>query len=115
MYKFGLTKSAGDKEYAKGYAESLALSRAGGYGIYKIAKKKAEGVLVRRGVDPLFWGLYKAFVNELVHKVFVRGTDTVEAVINAWSRQGLDPGVLAEIAESLAAEVVEVPEAPPRG
>ena len=59
---------AGNEELAKEYADALANARAQGVGVYRTAYQEIKPVLMRLGVSSIFWGLYKAFINEVINK-----------------------------------------------
>jgi len=109
-YAVGYGIGAGNVEYAKEYAEALTTARASGYGIFKQAYEEIKPVLMRMGVPSALWGLYKAFINEIINKVQRRKIATVEDIIAKWVNLGLDEGVLRECVNAVG-EVITL-EAP---
>ena len=82
MYAVGYGIFHGNEELAKLYATLLMVARNEGYGVYRTGWKECRTVLIKRAVPSALWGLYKAFTNELIHKVMVKKTATVEEVID---------------------------------
>jgi len=93
----GIGISHGNVEMAKEYAEALTTARAAGVGIYKNAYQDIKPVLAQNHVPSAFWGLYKAFANELISKVQRRGINTTDEIIAKWQKMGLDGGVLQAV------------------
>jgi len=103
MFKVGMGV-AGEPEIAKDYAETLTLSRASGYGLYKLAYQEIVPKLQELGISSKLWGLLKAFVNELVHKCQVKKVEHPEDIIEKWIEafRTLDPEAhLPEIADTV--------------
>ena len=69
MYAVAYGIFAGNKELAEEYADALSHARSQGVGIYRIAYQEIKPVLMRNHVPSTMWGLYKAFINELINKV----------------------------------------------
>lgn len=95
----------GDPEIAKDYAESLALARASGIGIYRAAYQEIKPVLIERGVPSAHWGLYKAFINEVVNKVIRKKIAGLDDIVDKWTKFDLDPDVLRACAERVITTV----------
>ena len=110
-YAVGYGIGAGNVEYAKEYAEALTTARASGYGIFKQAYEEIKPVLMRMGVPSALWGLYKAFINEIINKVQRRKIATVDDIVDKWTKLGLDPTVLRECVNAVG-EVITVAETP---
>jgi len=110
MYAVAYGIFAGNEELAKEYAEALTYARTQGFGEYHSAWLDAKDILARMGVPSALWGLYKAFVNELIHKVKKKQELTKDQVIQKWIDKGLDPDVLSEVADVVIGEKTrEVP------
>ena len=109
-YAVGYGIGAGNPELAKEYAEVLTTARASGYGVFKTAYQEIKPVLMREGVPSALWGLYKAFINEIINKVQRRKIATVDEIVNKWVNLGLDEGVLRACIDAVG-EVISV-EAP---
>lgn len=101
---------AGNAKFAEEYAEALSQARSAGIGVFRNAYAEIKPVLMREGVPSALWGLYKAFINEILAKVQRRKIATVDDIIEKWSGLGLDAGVLRTCVEAVG-EVVTV-EAP---
>ena len=106
MYAVGYGIFAGNEELAREYAEALSHARSQGFGIYRVAYQEIKPILMRNGVPSTLWGLYKAFVNELINKVQRKKIATVEDIIDKWVKGGLDEGVLRDCAEAVV-QIVE--------
>ena len=61
----------------------------------------AVPILDREGIKGPTRALYYAFVNELISKVFVKGTEDVDFVIAKFTRMGADERILKEIVEGI--------------
>ncbi|MBS7613620.1 hypothetical protein KEJ48_05190 [Candidatus Bathyarchaeota archaeon] len=97
---------AGNSDYAKEYAEALAQARSAGVGVFRNAYAEIKPVLNREGVPSALWGLYKAFINEIIAKVQRRKIATVDEVIDKWTTLGLDAGVLRLCVETIGEIIV---------
>jgi len=86
-YAVGMGLAFGNEQLAREYAEALTLSRAAGYGLYKIAYAEAKAKLMQLGVSSKWWGLIKAFVNELVHKCQVKKVATPDEIVDKWLKE----------------------------
>ncbi len=106
-FAVGMGIGHGDVEMAKEYANAVTQARASGYGIYKNAYAEIKPVLMEHQVPSAFWGLYKAFANELIHKVQIRKISTIDEVIAKWEKQGLDGNVLRDCADAVVEVVAE--------
>jgi hypothetical protein len=104
-YAVGYGISAGNEKYATEYAEALAQSRATGIGIYKDAYVSIKTVLGEEKVPSAMWGLYKAYVNEVISKVKRRKIADIVDIIDKWEKLGLDRPVLEKCAEAVGIEV----------
>jgi hypothetical protein len=109
-YAVGFGIGAGHQKFAEEYAEALTQARSAGIGLYKNAYQEIKPVLMRAGVPSALWGLYKAFINEILAKVQRRKIANVDEVVAKWEKLGLDSGVLRECVNAVG-EVVTV-EAP---
>lgn len=114
-YAVGLGVAHGNEEMAADYAEALTLARAAGIAPYKMAYEEIKPVLMREEVPSALYGLYKAFINEIISKTQVRKIASVDQVIDKWVTLGLDAGVLGACVESVG-EVMraETPTPPPK-
>jgi len=83
MYKVGLG-IAGEGKIAEEYANMLTLSRASGYGLYKLAYQEVVPKLQELGISSKLWGLIKAYVNELIHKCQVKKVADPDEIIEKW-------------------------------
>jgi len=109
-YAVGMGITGGNQQLAMEYAEALTISRAMGIGVFRSAYAEIKPVLMRTNVPSALWGLYKAFINEIVSKVQQRKIATSDEIIDKWTTLGLDASVLAECVESVG-EVIRT-EAP---
>lgn len=100
----------GDPEMARAYAESLTIARASGIGIYRAAFQEIKTVLSEK-VPSAQWGLYKAFINEVVNKVIRKKVAEVDDVVDKWTKFGLDSEVLRACAEKV---LVTIPPETPK-
>jgi 1,2-phenylacetyl-CoA epoxidase PaaB subunit len=96
---------AGNEKFALEYAEALSQSRAAGVGIYKNAYVEIKSVLGEEKVPSALWGLYKAYINEVVSKVQRRKIADIEDIIEKWEKLGLDRPILEKCAEAIGIEV----------
>ena len=101
MYAVAFGIFAGNEELAKEYAEALSHARSQGFGVYRVAWQETKPILMKHEVPSALWGLYKAFVNELINKVQRRKIATVEEIIDKWVGNGLDEAVLRDVAEAV--------------
>jgi hypothetical protein len=62
---------------------------------------------MRNEVPSAMWGLYKAFINELIHKVQRKRIATTDEVIAKWERMGLSGDILRQCAEAIVEVVAE--------
>lgn len=106
-YAVGFGIFAGNSELAMEYANALTQARAAGYGIFKVAYDEIKPILMRNEVPSALWGLYKAFVNELIHKVQRKRIATTDEVIGKWERMGLNPDILRQCSEAVVEVVTE--------
>ena len=114
-YAVGLGIAHGNEELAMDYADKLTIARAAGIGPYKMAYAEIKPVLMRNDVPSAFFGLYKAFINEIIAKVQVRKIASSDEIIDKWTRLGLDAGILGECVEAVGEVIVtEVPTPPPK-
>jgi len=108
-YAVGMGIGAGNTKMAEDYAEALTSARASGVGVFRNAYAEIKPVLMRSGVPSALWGLYKAFINEIIAKVQRRKIASVDEVVSKWEKLGLDGGVLrdcvATIGEVISGEV----------
>ncbi len=111
-YSVGMGISHGNTELAMDYANAITQARASGYGIYKNAYAEIKPVLMRNEVSSALWGLYKAFVNEIISKVQRRKIATIDEIVDKWAKQGLDSGILRECAEAVVEITAEAPPTP---
>jgi hypothetical protein len=71
---------------------------ASGFGVlHKAWMAVAQRVLAPANIPKLQYAVYKAFTNEYVSKVQVKGTELSEEVKAKFTRQGADGGVLDNI------------------
>jgi len=109
-YAVGVGISSGNEEMAKEYAEALTQARASGVGVFRNAYMEIKPVLMRSEVPSALWGLYKAFINEIIAKVQRRKIASVDEVVEKWVKLGLDDGVLRECINAVGEVMVgEVP------
>jgi hypothetical protein len=108
-YSVGMGISHGNPELSMDYANAMTQARASGYGIYKNAYAEIKPVLMRNEVPSALWGLYKAFVNEIIAKVQRRKISSIDEVVEKWTKQGLDSAILRECAEAVVEITTEVP------
>ena len=106
-YAVGVGIFAGNTTLAMEYAEAVTRARASGYGIYKNAYDEIKPVLMRNEVPSALWGLYKAFINELIHKVQRKRIATTDEVVGKWERMGLNGDILRQCAEAVVEVVAE--------
>jgi len=106
-FAIGMGITGGNERLAEEYADVLAEARAQGIGPYRMAYKEVKPILLKLGVPSALHGLYKAFVNELISKVQRRRIATADEIIDKWTKLGLDPAVLREVAESTVQIFVE--------
>lgn len=100
----------GNEEYARHYAESLATARASGFGVFKEGYRVIIPVLMKHEIPSAQWGLYRAFMCELVSKVQQKRIATVEEIIEKWRDFGLDEATLSDCASAVVQVVTkEVP------
>lgn len=109
-YAVGMGIAHNNVEMAKEYAEALTVARASGVGVFKNAYQEIKPVLMRESVPSALWGLYKAFINEIIAKVQRRKIATGDDIISKWENLGLDGSVLRLCVESIG-EVIST-EAP---
>jgi len=73
-----------------------------GFGrIRQVYFKVAVPILDRAGKVGPARAIYRAFVNELMSKVFIKGTETIDAVIEKFVKMDADEGILREIVEEV--------------
>lgn len=112
MYAVGYGIFHGNEELAKLYATLLMVARDKGFGTYTTIWKNVEGKLREKGVPSVFWGICKAFTNELIRKVIMKQEATPEEVKAKWVRWftkvGLDTSILDDIVNIVVQR--EVPE-----
>ncbi|RLB79943.1 MAG: hypothetical protein DRH17_12880 [Deltaproteobacteria bacterium] len=106
MYKAKMREMAlaichGDPECAEELASAWVKSWGDGFGRYHSAWETAKNILVSEGVPSALHGLYKAFVNNLIHECYDKKRMTKDEVIARWSRKGLDAGLLGKIADAV--------------
>ena len=106
-YAVGIGIFSGNSTLAMEYAEALTRARASGYGIYKNAYDEIKPVLMRNEIPSALWGLYKAFINELIHKVQRKRIASTDDIIAKWERQGLNGDILRQCAEAVVEVVAE--------
>jgi hypothetical protein len=111
-YSVGMGIFHGNPELSMDYANAMTQARASGYGIYKNAFAEIKPVLMRNEVPSALWGLYKAFVNELIAKVQRRKIASIEDVISKWERQGLSGDILRQCSDAVVEIVAEQPPTP---
>ncbi len=111
-YSVGIGIFHGNTELAMDYANAMTQARASGYGIYKNAFAEIKPVLMRNEVSSALWGLYKAFINEIISKVQRRKIATIDEIVDKWAKHGLDSGVLRECAEAVVEITAEAPPTP---
>jgi len=109
-YAVAMGIGANNSEMAKDYAEALAQARSAGVGVFRNAYAEIKPVLMRAGVPSALWGLYKAFINEVIAKAQRRKIATVDEIVDKWVKLGLDGGVLRECVSAVGE--VMVTEAP---
>jgi len=109
-YAVGFGIGAGNEEMAKEYADALTSARASGVGVFRNAYAEIKPVLMRSNVPSALWGLYKAFINEILAKVQRRKISTIDEVVDKWVKLGLDSGVLRDCVSAVGE--VMVTEAP---
>jgi len=109
-YAVGFGIGAGNHEMAKEYADALTSARASGVGAFRNAYAEIKPVLMRANVPSALWGLYKAFINEILAKVQRRKIATMDEVVDKWTKLGLDGGVLRDCVSAVGE--VMVTEAP---
>ena len=99
------------------YALSLYGARMAGYGLYKMIWDEVKAKLRELRVPSALHGLYKAFTNQFINRVQRKKIETREECIDKWTKQGLDPGVLNQLADVIHAVYVEAetPKAPAKG
>lgn len=112
MRRIGMALSDDDPVLASQYAEALFNARSAGYGPYKAAYDTVKAVLTRHQVSSVFWGIYRAFAFEVLHKVQFRKEATLDEIIRKWEDRGLDADVLREIGEALVQVFEKGPETP---
>jgi len=95
-YAVGVGISSGNEEMAKEYAEALTQARSAGVGVFRNAYAEVKPVLMRAGVPSALWGLYKAFINEIIAKAQRRKIASVDEIVDKWVKLGLDSGVLRD-------------------
>ena len=107
MYKVALGLTGGNERLAEDYADALSHARNQGIGVYRTAFKEIKPLLMKLDVPSALHGLYKAFVNEIIHKVQRRRIATVDEIVDKWTKLGLDPAVLREVAGSVVEIITE--------
>lgn len=105
-YSVGLGIASGNEKLAMEYAEALTIARASGIGPYKMAYAEIKPVLMKNEVPSALFGLYKAFINEIIAKAQVRKIASTDEVIDKWTTLGLDAGVLGECVEAVGEVIV---------
>lgn len=70
--------------------DAVFSAHSAGFEMYKQIREKVTSDPRWGQIPAVLRGLYLAFVNELVHKVFVRGIAKPEEIINKWERIGLE-------------------------
>jgi hypothetical protein len=103
-YAVGMGISYGNVKMAEEYAEALTTARASGIGLYKNAYQEIKPVLMDNKVPSALWGLYKAFINEVIAKVQRRKIAELDEILTKWDKLGLDSGVLRSCAEAIGVE-----------
>ena len=106
-YAVGFGIFAGNSDLAMDYANALTQARAAGYGVFKNAYDEIKPVLMRNEVPSALWGLYKAFINELIHKVQRKRIASTDEVVTKWERMGLNADILRQCAEAVVEVVAE--------
>jgi hypothetical protein len=106
-YAVGVGIFSGNATLAMDYANALTQARAAGYGVFKNAYDEIKPVLMRNDVPSALWGLYKAFINELIHKVQRKRIASTDEVITKWERMGLNADILRQCAEAVVEVVTE--------
>ena len=106
-YAVGVGIFAGNTTLAMEYADALTRARASGYGIFKSAYDEIKPVLMRNEVPSALWGLYKAFINELIHKVQRKRIATTDEVVSKWERMGLNGDILRQCSEAVVEVISE--------
>lgn len=92
---------AGNEKLAMDYAEALSQARASGFGVYKEGYRVIVPVLMKNDIPSAFWGLYRAFMCELINKVQQRRIATFDEIVDKWVDLGLDGGVLRACGEAV--------------
>jgi hypothetical protein len=106
-YAVGVGIFSGNATLAMDYANALTQARAAGYGVFKNAYDEIKPVLMRNDVPSALWGLYKAFINELIHKVQRKRIASTDEVVTKWERMGLNADILRQCAEAVVEVVTE--------
>jgi len=106
-YAVGVGIFSGNATLAMDYANALTQARAAGYGVFKNAYDEIKPVLMRNDVPSALWGLYKAFINELIHKVQRKRIASTDEIVTKWERMGLNAAILRQCAEAVVEVVTE--------
>mgnify|MGYP003883727311 CR=1 FL=1 len=90
------------EELAMDYAMALGDAWQQGFSPYhNMHKLVQEQFFQPRGIPAALRGLYLAFCNEYLARVVRRGIETVDYLIEKWTRLGLDRDVLRELVDFL--------------
>jgi hypothetical protein len=100
-FAVGMGIGAGNTRLAENYASSLTQARSAGVGVFKNAYQEIKPVLMRAEVPSALWGLYKAFINEIIAKVQRRKIASIDEIVEKWTKLGLDEGNLRACIESV--------------
>jgi len=101
----------GNEALALEYATKLTEARISGFGPFREGYRVIIPVLQRNDVPSGLWGLYRAYMCEIIHKVQQRKIATTDEIIEKWTRvANLDEAIMREIAGAI---VEIVPPAPP--
>ena len=90
------------EELAREFAESTTLAWELGFSPYhNMHERVREQFFQPRDIPLALRGFYLAFCNELQARVLTRGIETVDYLVEKWTRLGLDPAVLRELVDFL--------------
>ena len=91
------------EDLAMAYATALGDAWQQGFGDYiNMHKHVQEQFFQPRRIPAALRGLYLAFCNEFLARVVRRGIETVDYLIEKWTKLGLDPDVLRDLVDFLS-------------
>lgn len=115
-YAVGMGIFHGNERLSMDYADALSSARASGFGVFKEGYRVIIPVLMKEEVPSALWGLYRAYMCELISKCQQRRIASVDEIKDKWVDLGLDSSILDGCAEAVVQIVTkEVPVPAPKG